>query len=207
MSRDRMKAQSDARDPEARGGDPASAQITDHHASPRNAMQLGDQAHGILPLEVMEKLRTQHDVDALVGEGKLERVGAERVVQSTARGGGENVRSIESNGAQTQAASSSDLPCTPRNVGEPGADVHERRDGLGARNRPRTPIGRASTAWCHELVERWTEDEQHRAPTAKEEIRTLDVPVRTLAIARIDARLVENLDAASAARASGLAST
>src|SRR5213594_2125980 len=80
-----MKAQSDARDPEARGGDPASAQITDHHASPRNAMQLGDQAHGILPLEVMEMLRTQHDIDAQVGEGKLERVGAERVVQSMAR--------------------------------------------------------------------------------------------------------------------------
>src|ERR1041385_5586728 len=89
VPRDRMEAQRKRDEPEADGGDPAPPQIADHDGAPSDTVQLAEETLDVRVGEVVEQLRTERDVHALVAKRQGERVGADHGSRVAAGGGGE----------------------------------------------------------------------------------------------------------------------
>jgi len=161
-----MKSQGHGREREPGGGEPASPQVADDDTQPRHAIELGNQRHRLVVVEVMKKLRAEHEVHAAIGERERERVAADGMRDAMAGRVKQCKRAIDADGAQVQSPPTRDLACAPGQIRQAGADVEE---GGG--------LVRSTSVLPTKLVEERSQGEHDRPSAAEEHIRPLDVPV------------------------------
>src|SRR3954469_16779937 len=81
--------------PEAARRDPAPAQVAHDHVAASHAIELAEHARDLAVVEVMQELRAGHEVDAVVGKGQGERIGARAAVQRAPTDATEALRTID----------------------------------------------------------------------------------------------------------------
>jgi hypothetical protein len=179
-----MKSQGKRRQRKSDGGHPTPPQVTDDDSQPRHAIELRDQRQCLIMVEMMKELRTEHDVDAGIGEGERDGITPDSVIDAMPRGPEKCKRPIHADGVQGNPTATRDLPRTPGKIRETSSDVEQRDRGA-----------RSDLRVLRELLEERSQGEYHRPPAAEENVGPLDIPVGTFANGRIDAGIVEDLAA------------
>jgi hypothetical protein len=187
-----MKTQGERSDGKPERGDPTSPQIADDHSTASNPVQLSDDGNGMIAIEMVKHLRAQNDIHAVVGEGELERVTADGIVQPMARRENESECSVHADRSQGEAASASDLTGAPGKVGETGTNVEQCRFGLA----------RAARCILDEIIEEGPQGQHDGASASKERVGAFDVAMRPFPVRRLDIRVVENFAAGVSHRSS-----
>jgi hypothetical protein len=126
VARHRVEPERPRGRPEAGRSGVATPQVADDDEPPRHPVELAQQAHEVVPLEVVEHLRRGHDVDAGVGEREREGVGAHARVGGGAARRGEREAELHAHGREAHAAPRGEPPGVQRDVAQPGPDVDER---------------------------------------------------------------------------------
>src|SRR5687768_10648795 len=84
-----VKSQRPRGKPDAGGGEPAAANVTDDDAAARHAVELAQQYYPIVAAKVVQQLRAEHNVERAISDRQVPRIGAHHRQDGVASGDGE----------------------------------------------------------------------------------------------------------------------
>ena len=126
MPRHRVEAERKTCEPESSSRDPAATQVGNDDAPTRDAIELANDACEVFVGEMVKKLGTDDDVDAMVAKGKRARVAAHREIKDSGCRAQQIRRLVEPDRPDARASSPPYPRNRGRNVGESRSDVEER---------------------------------------------------------------------------------
>jgi len=145
---------------------------------PRDPVQLGDDAPGIVRLEMMQELRARDDIYASVRDGEVHRITYDRGIQAGSRSFEQRHGEIEPHGRQGDAFARGRIAGSNGDVRGSRSDVEENRSG-------------------RKRGQRIMQSREHGPGPAKEDVRSCDVGHGPIADRVGDTGIVEELNAAT----------
>jgi hypothetical protein len=176
-----MESKGKRGEPEASSRDPAPPEIADDHSNARDPVHLAQELERVGACKVMQNLRAHHYVDAVIREGKPQRIATNGERQDTAAGAGQLERRIEPHGRQLDAHLQGNFPRPTGDVAKACSDVEQSR------------LRRYFLQSIPKLID-------GRAQPPEQGVRANDICQRSPYELGIDVRTVEYLEPASSGR-------
>src|SRR5215212_4243401 len=116
----RMEAEREACEPEPGCRDATAPQVRDDDPAAGDSIELANDLRKVVVGEVMQELRTHHDVDAVVAKGKLDGVSRDNCADAVARGAKQVAGLIQADTENLRAAIPTEGADRAGNVGQAG---------------------------------------------------------------------------------------